>query len=334
MEISTAVTGETRTIPGIPSARNNNLVAESDYYAAIAALQKKIKEKQSSAFVNDDDLTRTNSSNLQNQQQLYTDLSNSLCKQIQKIVQPISDEAFHAYLSQYNDSYITRLPAKENTGIQMASQDDVGISSSSSKVALEEVSFSDEELRDHVAMKRVQELRQQVREKVHGLQELRQSTLQRAISITERQAAVLAWRSQIRHSKNVMESDDRPIMTTDQLLEQHQNALLQMKESFMNLYESIHNKNENYSASSLKNEYQNTIHVIEQGLLQQPSVSTNHLSQIEQAIYRRDYCSMNDIDEQQDVEMNDQASLHHSNDEEEKEPNDDPEQTLFHLLCR
>ena len=334
MEISTAVTGETRTIPGIPSARNNNLVAESDYYAAIAALQKKIKEKQSSAFVNDDDLTRTNSSNLQNQQQLYTDLSNSLCKQIQKIVQPISDEAFHTYLSQYNDSYITHLSAKENTGIQSASQDDVGISSSSSKVALEEVSFSDEELRDHVAMKRVQELRQQVREKVHGLQELRQSTLQRAISITERQAAVLAWRSQIRHSKNVMESDDRPIMTTDQLLEQHQNALLQMKESFMNLYESIHNKNENYSASSLKNEYQNTIHVIEQGLLQQPSVSTNHLSQIEQAIYRRDYCSMNDIDEQQDVEMNDQASLHHSNDEEEKEPNDDPEQTLFHLLCR
>ena len=333
MEISTAVTGETRTIPGIPSARNNNLVAESDYYAAIAALQKKIKEKQSSAFVNDDDLTRTNSSNLQNQQQLYTDLSNSLCKQIQKIVQPISDEAFHAYLSQYNDSYITRLPAKENTGIQSGSQDDVGISSSS-KVALEDVSFTDEELRDHVAMKRVQELRQQVREKVHGLQELRQSTLQRAISITERQAAVLAWRSQIRHSKNVMESDDRPIMTTDQLLEQHQNALLQMKESFMNLYESIHNKNENYSASSLKNEYQNTIHVIEQGLLQQPSVSTNHLSQIEQAIYRRDYCSMNDIDEQQDVEMNDQASLHHSNDEEEKEPNDDPEQTLFHLLCR
>ena len=333
MEISTAVTGETRTIPGIPSARNNNLVAESDYYAAIAALQKKIKEKQSSTFVNDDDLTRTNSSNLQNQQQLYTDLSNSLCKQIQKIVQPISDEAFHAYLSQYNDSYITRLPAKENTGILSGSQDDVGISSSS-KVALEEVSFSDEELRDHVAMKRVQELRQQVREKVHGLQELRQSTLQRAISITERQAAVLAWRSQIRHSKNVMDSDDHPIMTTDQLLEQHQNALIQMKESFMNLYESIHNKNENYSASSLKNEYQNTIHVIEQGLLQQPSVSTNHLSQIEQAIYRRDYCSMNDIDEQQDVEMNDQASLHHSNDEEEKEPNDDPEQTLFHLLCR
>ena len=333
MVFSTAVTGETTTIPGIPSARNNNLVAESDYYAAIAALQKKIKEKQSSAFVNDDDLTRTNSSNLQNQQQLYTDLSNSLCKQIQKIVQPISDEAFHAYLSQYNDSYITRLPAKENTGILSGSQDDVGISSSS-KVALEEVSFSDEELRDHVAMKRVQELRQQVREKVHGLQELRQSTLQRAISITERQAAVLAWRSQIRHSKNAMDSDDHPIMTTDQLLEQHQNALIQMKESFMNLYESIHNKNENYSASSLKNEYQNTIHVIEQGLLQQPSVSTNHLSQIEQAIYRRDYCSMNDIDEQQDVEMNDQASLHHSNDEEEKEPNDDPEQTLFHLLCR
>ena len=333
MVFSTAVTGETTTIPGIPSARNNNLVAESDYYAAIAALQKKIKEKQSSTFVNDDDLTRTNSSNLQNQQQLYTDLSNSLCKQIQKIVQPISDEAFHAYLSQYNDGYITRLPAKENTGIQSGSQDDVGISSSS-KVALEDVTFTDEELRDHVAMKRVQELRQQVREKVHGLHELRQSTLQRAISITERQAAVLAWRSQIRHSKNVMDSDDRPIMTTDQLLEQHQNALLQMKESFMNLYESIHNKNENYSASSLKNEYQNTIHVIEQGLLQQPSVSTNHLSQIEQAIYRRDYCSMNDIDEQQDVEMNDQASLHHSNDEEEKEPNDDPEQTLFHLLCR
>ena len=278
-------------------------------------------------------MTRTNSSNLQNQQQLYTDLSNSLCKQIQKIVQPISDEAFHEYLSQYNDCYITRLSAKENTGIQSGSQDDVGISSSS-KVALEDVSFTDEELRDHVAMKRVQELRQQVREKVHGLQELRQSTLQRAISITERQAAVLAWRSQIRHSKNAMDSDDHPIMTTDQLLEQHQNALIQMKESFMNLYESIHNKNENYSASSLKNEYQNTIHVIEQGLLQQPSVSTNHLSQIEQAIYRRDYCSMNDIDEQQDVEMNDQASLHHSNDEEEKEPNDDPEQTLFHLLCR
>jgi hypothetical protein len=318
-------------VSSIPSARNNNLVSESDYYAAITALQQKIKEKGPSTVINNHD------SSLIIQQQLYNDCSNSLCEQIQKIVQPISDEAFHTYLSQYNDNYSACIPPNKYT----TRSNDASSSSCDNPaiVPVDDVTFTEDELRDHVAMKRVQELRQQVRDKVQRLLQLRQSTIQRAISITERQVAVLSLRSSSssnrNHSQNDMESDDHEKVTSEKLLEQHQNALLQMKESFMNLYESIHSNNSSTSSSSnlvlptqLKNEYQNTIHVIEQGLMPPSLVSTGHrASQIEQAIHRRDYYHVNEPD----VVM---KECNHDDDDTVEEQKHDPEQTLFNLLCR
>jgi hypothetical protein len=210
-------------------------------------------------------------------------------------------------------------------------------------------------------MQRVQELRQQVRDKVQNLLQLRQSTIQRAISITERQVAVLSLRQSTNSSTGstlpndmeiVNESGHHPNVTTKQLLEQHQTALLHMKDSFMNLYEMIQNSTSNTTGTNsssilveptqLQKEYQNTIHVIEQGLQQGPSnnnITTSGVSQIEQAIYRRDYMqydvndNLHQIDEPYpDTIMNDRLP----NDETiiEDGKNNDPEQTLFHLLCR
>lgn len=304
---STATGDKGNDLITIPSARNNNLVAESDYYAAMAALQQKIKAPPSTFEHYDDHNLAI---------QLYSDCSNSLCNQIQKIVQPISDEAFHTYLSRFNDKYTAAPPSTDH---------DAG--RSDTRTAVADVQFTDDELMDHVAMKRVRELRQQVRDQAQRLQQVRQSTLQRAISITERQVEVLLLRSSSSNHQDDSNSDGQVTITTEKLLEHHQSALLQMKESFLNLYESIQSNNNSVLPTQLKNEYQNTIQVIEQGLMHQPLSSPNHhLSQIEQAIYRRDYGmnNNNNINEQ-DIVMND-----HNNEEQKH----DPEQTLYNLLCR
>ena len=295
----------------IPSARNNNLVAESDYVAAMTALQQKIKATTPppSKFEHSDD-----DDNRAVIQLLFSDCSNSLCHQIQKIVQPISDEAFHTYVSRYNDQ------STATTG------NDASCERDTARTAVEDLPFSDDELMDHVAVKRVRELRQQVRDQAQRLQQVRQSTLQRAIAITERQVAVLLLRSSSSSSNHADDSnsDGQVTITTEKLLEHHQSALLQMKESFLNLYESIQSNNSSVLPVQLKNEYQNTIQVIEQGLTHQPLSSSNHhLSQIEQAIYRRDYGM--DNNNEQDIVMND------LNNEEQKH---DPEQMLYNLLCR
>ncbi|NJL22326.1 MAG: hypothetical protein HC895_18350, partial [Leptolyngbyaceae cyanobacterium SM1_3_5] len=122
-----------------------------------------------------------------------------MCQNIQRIVQPISDEAFHAYLSRYNDNYVACLPSNnihDNDGISTHGHDGT-TASLSTHIPVDDVVFTDDELIDHVAMKRVQELRQQVRDKVRNVLQLRQSTLQRAITITERQVAVLLLRNKI-----------------------------------------------------------------------------------------------------------------------------------------
>jgi hypothetical protein len=343
-------------------------VAESDYHAAITALQQKIKAKQppstnpttAKAQRHDGDDNHSIDKSLIIQQELLNECSNSLCKQIQKIVQPISDEAFHTYLSQYSDryNYVGR-SSHEHTMDTCSSHPTA--ESSSIHLAVEDVTFTDEELRDHAAMQRVQELRQQVRDKVQSLLSLRQSTIQRAISITERQVAVLSLSlhqgrnssdggHDTSHSQNDMDTDTsdhhrhHSQVTTKQLLEHHQMALVQMKESFMNLYEAIQNNNNTDSSSlsssmlveptQLTKEYQNTIHVIERGLRGPTGIS----STIEQAIRRRDYYhgDSNNIHDALDATMKDPTMTYDHNDDrdEMEEQKNDPEQTLFHLLCR
>ena len=72
----------------IPRPRDNNFVAESDLQAGIEALKNKLSEKIAASS---DPVLR----------QLLADCSLSLTANIQQLVQPVADDAFHIYLARF-----------------------------------------------------------------------------------------------------------------------------------------------------------------------------------------------------------------------------------------
>jgi hypothetical protein len=284
---------------GIPSSRNNNLVAESDYHAAVAALRDKLDTKVSA---NSDPVFR----------KLLSDCSNSLTVKIQKIVQPVSDEAFHVYLTRYKDDRLSCPSENEYiaSGKEEQTEDATALSATS-------VEFDEEELIDQVAVARVQELRQQVREQASTVLKLRAETLRRAVSLTERQ--VHLWENQARSLKKTKSSEGLEGSDAASLLEQHKAAVQDTKQSLYSLHQSIQD-----TGSILPNKlqsFQATLRDIESSLNKQQNGS---ISQIEKAIYSRDY-------KEQQSQYNDDAT-------ETEDKMDfqvlDPEEKLAYLLCQ
>jgi hypothetical protein len=266
----------------IPSARNNNLVAESDYQAAITALREKLNASSAS-----DPVLR----------RLLTDCSNSLERNIQKIVQPVSDEAYHVYLSRYKDN-IPNFPTSEGVDASETTMTNV-------VEDMEDDCFEEEDLLDQVAVARVQELRQQVRDQAARMVQLRNDTLRRAVALTERQ--VKLWEKQ--HATPTSFHDNDAVTA---LLEQNKAALEDMTLSFSNLHQTLQE-----TGSVLPSQlqlFQSTLQDIEYSLKNQQQ---NQPSQIEQAIFSRDDVHSNDNDTPMEEEF---RSL-------------DPEQKLAHLLC-
>jgi hypothetical protein len=170
----------------IPAARNNNLVAESDLTSALQALEQRFEAKISAAAAAaaDDDADDDDTEHLQKQQQqlqlqkLLKDCQNSLSANIQRIVQPVSDEAFHMYVYQQQTD--------ENSDENKSKE-----ASLTTKKPVPDPAWEEDDLMDPLALERVQELRRQVRTEAAKVQTQQQAVLAKAVAVAERQVQLL-----------------------------------------------------------------------------------------------------------------------------------------------
>lgn len=137
--------------------RNNTLVAESDLAMAIEA----INERLSLALKSHQD---------ENQCQILRECASSLRSNINRLVQPLTDEAFHTFVS---SSYNDKAPG----------------------ASVFEKVYEENEIVDEEALKKVQELRRTAREHASQIHSLRQSVLQDAVELAEQQVNQLVSNS-------------------------------------------------------------------------------------------------------------------------------------------
>lgn len=215
------------TSDDVPAARNNNLIAESDLSAAQAALRDYFDQKIKAAKVDEQKAAdqqqqqqqqqpnqqgSSNSSNSANaavvRQQLLRDCAQSLSKRLSEIVQPVADEAFHAYLARYKDD-LTELPSlgSGDDGGGENSKNDNDKNEPTNITTNQNTTIDDDDLPppqeeedeealiDREALRRCEEMRQQVRAQAAAIGARRAAALDRSVAVAERQLKMLCWKT-------------------------------------------------------------------------------------------------------------------------------------------
>ena len=106
---------------------------------------------------------------------LLQECGNSLQRHIERIVQPVTDEAFHVYIKHNDDNEKDDGMDKDESGEGTESMID------------EEEEYDEEDLLDPEAMQKVQELRQHIRAQAASVQQVRQEVLEQAVAVGQRQ---------------------------------------------------------------------------------------------------------------------------------------------------
>jgi len=157
------------------------MVAESDYQAALEALQRPLAPQVKIPSTNKDpsqaepDIRAIQEAALLLQDACRT----SLCQNLQRVVQPLSDEAYHTYVYQLTkgeDEELDNLNGLDQPVDNSTDDDDV--------------LFDDEDLLDTQCLKNVQALRAQVREQAQRVKALQTSVLQHSVDLAARQVQV------------------------------------------------------------------------------------------------------------------------------------------------
>lgn len=143
----------------IPSARNNNIVAESDVTAAISAMHHRLTTTRIPHQVDADAMPL-----------LLEQCSKSMEANILRILQPYSDDAYQMYLDSFEETEESQ--SKNDTPRRS------------------ELQFTEEELLDQEALKGAKEARQKIREQAAVVKELRESVLNKTVELAQRQVQV------------------------------------------------------------------------------------------------------------------------------------------------
>lgn len=180
------------------SARNNTLVAESDLQAALQSL----REQDLSATSNDTLLL------------LRQECSVSLQRHLQRVVQPVSDEAFHVYV-------------RDCIGVD---DDDAGNDSDEEQTSMDMINddydFDEEDLLDVEYLQKVQALRQQVRERAQQVQTLQSSVVEQSVQLATRQVNLLV--TDRPQTQSVDEDKIVAVFSNESLLSQMDDSLQTM----------------------------------------------------------------------------------------------------------
>lgn len=225
----------------VAGQRNNNLVAESDLEAACEAIDRRLASTRIGRHDNAEQLPV-----------LLEAIGTNLKAHLERVVQPLDDEAYHVYVHRC-----------------LKGGDDV-TPTNNKATTVEENEFDEQELIDEDALKRVQELRQQVREQATKVQLVRDAVLEKAVDLAERQVRV--WMGPNEPEKVAESSVDENVLRSK--VSEMQVSLSTMKEALDKTLVALPGK-----LQSL----QETVTTIEESFKKKPM-----LSQTEQAIISRD----------------------------------------------
>ena len=253
-------TAAATTTSSISSGRNNTLVAESDLQAAMQGLEERLKRSISKY----DDGDAVPSDN-QNTRRLLQECGNSLKRNIERIVQPVTDEAFHVYVKRNDDNDKDDGTKTEDAGDSYETTNE------------EEEEYDEEDLLDPEAVQRVKELRQKIRAQAASVQKVRQEVLEQAVTIGQRQ--VHLWLGKYGDSSKAQAEIEVAALDTTRSRKQ----VDEMHESVANMVTALHEIGKEIpdKLSSL----QETVAAIEKSLSRKEEGT---LSQTERAILSRD----------------------------------------------
>ncbi|KAL7566552.1 hypothetical protein ACA910_000622 [Epithemia clementina (nom. ined.)] len=192
-------TSETSTINATqrvdPNGRNNNLVAESDYHAALNVFSQRakrsVKEERDSSVA----LLK---------QKVFESMANYLSR---VVVTPVSDADFNMYCSEMENQHKRRLHQRGKQSQETdAKMEEDSRTLDDSIIEFDISDFEKDELLDAHAMDRVRDLRKKVREQAHQVASVRNGVLNKANTVAQEQMKRILLRP--RRSKDECEMDN------------------------------------------------------------------------------------------------------------------------------
>ena len=162
----------------IPSGkRYNNLVAESDYTAAIAAVRARLDSTRVRPdVVSEPDVALA----------LIDAAKHSLVEHVERVTHVVSDEAYHVFK--------TQLSGRDEDFFLDSEESDAILEASLPGATLTDYRFDESELVDQASLEKVQAMRAQMREQAKSISSLQESVLQRSAALVDRQ--VQLWNKQ------------------------------------------------------------------------------------------------------------------------------------------
>lgn len=157
------------------NAPRNSLVAESDLKGTLKGIEKCLEEWKNVEKRPKDEENPMSKETRSTLNSLLSKAKESLTNRMERLVEPISDEEYHKYLHRYD----------------VIEEEEEEMDEESEEEPISDDEYDPEELLDKEVLQRARVLRQQVREASERVDQLRRSVTDRAVSIAQREAALL-----------------------------------------------------------------------------------------------------------------------------------------------
>lgn len=157
------------------NAPRNSLVAESDLKGALKGIENCLDEWRNIEKQPKDEENPISEETRSTLNSLLSQAKESLTNHMERLLEPISDEEYHKYLHRYDVIEEVEEEMDEESEDEPISDDE----------------YDQEELLDKEVLQRARVLRQQVREASERVNKLRRSVTDRAVSVAQREAALL-----------------------------------------------------------------------------------------------------------------------------------------------
>ncbi len=245
----------------ISGRRNNNIVAESDLEAALKGIRDCFAEyhQQQRDDENDDPQQLANVSK-KVKQKLMTSIQESFCKNLERAVQPVSDNAYHVFLhrNQNTEDGFTNVGAASAVSPDQVNHYNF----------METEEYDEESLLDQPALEMGRDLRIQVRRSAQHVSALRKSILDRTVALAHRQ--IQLWRAE-QHLEIGQEEDNgndlMQVVDSEFTFTTRQEQLREMEQSLRTLIQSLQQATTEELPNKME-KLQDAIETVENGIVE------------------------------------------------------------------